>query len=108
MTGYGPIDMLWFDGCGSENHAYDWPRIIREIRRMQPEILIFNMGDPDYRWVGNESGLAPCPCWNVVDDLYLSERSAAPAAMTSARWPLSTRCLISPSRSSIWPLLGRT
>ena len=66
LTGYGEIDVLWFDGCGSEDHQYDWPRICKAIRRMQPNVLIFNMGDPDFRWVGNESGLAPRPCWNVV------------------------------------------
>ncbi|TLS54078.1 alpha-L-fucosidase [Paenibacillus antri] len=67
LTNYGDIDILWFDGCGSEDHEYDWPRIIGEIRRMQPNILIFNMGDPDFRWVGNEDGIAPDPCWNTVD-----------------------------------------
>ena len=72
LTGYGEIDILWFDGCGSENHQYDWKRIIGEIRRMQPNILIFNMGDPDFRWVGNEAGIAPYPCWNVVDSVPFS------------------------------------
>ena len=72
LQGYGQIDILWFDGCGSEGHEYDWARIVKEIRRMQPHILIFNMGDPDYRWVGNESGVAPLPCWNVVDAVDFS------------------------------------
>lgn len=72
LANYGEIDILWFDGCGSEGHQYDWPRIIGEIRRMQPNILIFNMGDPDFRWVGNEDGIAPMPCWNVVDSTGFS------------------------------------
>lgn len=72
LTNYGDIDILWFDGCGSEGHEYDWKRIISEIRRMQPNILIFNMGDPDFRWVGNEDGIAPIPCWNVVDSTEFS------------------------------------
>lgn len=66
---YGKIDILWFDGCGSAGHRYDWRRICGEIRRMQPEILIFSMGDPDFRWVGNEMGLAPIPCWNVKSQI---------------------------------------
>lgn len=95
LTGYGQIDMLWFDGCGSENHTYDWKRIVAEIRRMQPDILIFNMGDPDYRWVGNESGLAPLPCWNTVDQLAISERTDALTPMTTQRWlPAECDCLI--------------
>ncbi len=66
LQNYGDIDILWFDGCGSEGHVYDWNRIIATIRRLQPNILIFNMGDPDFRWVGNEAGIAPQPCWNTV------------------------------------------
>ena len=59
LSNYGKIDYLWFDGCGSENHEYDKKRIIQTIRSLQPEILIFNMWDPDTAWVGNEDGLAP-------------------------------------------------
>jgi len=59
LGNYGKVDYLWFDGCGSENHEYDQPRIIEAIRSMQPEILIFNMWDPDTAWVGNEDGYAP-------------------------------------------------
>ncbi len=66
LSNYGEVDILWFDGCGSENHTYDWPRIVREIRRMQPHVLIFNMGDPDFRWIGNEAGVASTPTWNTV------------------------------------------
>jgi alpha-L-fucosidase len=72
LTPYGDIDILWFDGCGSEGHTYDWPRITAEIRRLQPNVLIFNMGDPDFRWVGNEAGVAPVPCWNTVDAVDFS------------------------------------
>ena len=57
LTNYGKIDYLWFDGCGSEGHKYDEKRIIAAIRSMQPEILIFNMWDPDTRWAGNECGI---------------------------------------------------
>lgn len=67
MSGYGEINVLWFDGCGSAGHKYDWPRIIKEIRRQQPNVLIFNMGDPDFRWVGNEAGIAPVPIWNTIN-----------------------------------------
>jgi alpha-L-fucosidase len=64
---YGPLDILWFDGCGSEDREYDWPRLMNVVRRWQPQVLVFNMGEPDFRWVGNEAGLAPLPCWNTVD-----------------------------------------
>ena len=58
LSNYGKIDYLWFDGCGSEGHKYDEKRIVKVIRELQPDILIFNMWDPDTRWVGNESGYA--------------------------------------------------
>lgn len=72
LSEYGDIDILWFDGCGSEDHTYDWNRIIGTIRRLQPGILIFNMGDPDFRWIGNEDGIAPIPCWNTADSADFS------------------------------------
>ncbi|MFP4055254.1 MAG: alpha-L-fucosidase [Candidatus Brocadiia bacterium] len=78
LTNYGEIDILWFDGCGSQGHRYDWARIIGEVRRLQPDILIFNMGDPDFRWVGNESGMAPLPNWNTVAPTQI-------ASLTDAR-----------------------
>lgn len=72
LTNYGEIDVLWFDGAGSEGHEYDWQRIVQVIRTLQPNILIFNMADPNFRWIGNEDGLAPLPNWNTVDALEVS------------------------------------
>lgn len=72
LTGYGKIDYLWFDGCGSENHKYDTQRIIKVIRNLQPDILIFNMWDPDTRWVGNEDGYAHMPNNLTVDSTDFS------------------------------------
>ena len=69
---YGKIDYLWFDGCGSEGHEYDKPRIIKAIRSLQPKILIFNMWDPDTRWVGNEAGVAGVLNVNQVNALDFS------------------------------------
>jgi len=66
LGSYGGIDILWFDTCGAEQHTFDWPRIIGEIRRLQPGILIFHSGDPDFRWVGNEAGVADLPHWNTT------------------------------------------
>lgn len=59
LTNYGKIDYIWFDGCGSEHHTYDKDRIVKCIRTLQPEIMIFSMWDPDTRWVANEEGIAP-------------------------------------------------
>ncbi|OPA81194.1 hypothetical protein BVG16_02370 [Paenibacillus selenitireducens] len=86
LGNYGDIDILWFDGCGSEDHEYDWKRIIGEIRRLQPNILIFNMGDPNFRWVGNEDGIAPVPCWNVVDALEFSIMTEEKESLSEKLW----------------------
>ena len=72
LTNYGKVDYLWFDGNGSEGHEYDTKRIVGVIRSLQPNILIFNMWDPDTRWVGNEDGYANLPNFNTVSALDFS------------------------------------
>ncbi len=74
LTNYGTVDLLWFDGCYSEGHPFDWDRIVGAIKETQPEVLLFNMGKPDFRWVGNEYGVGDLPNWNVVDSLSYSIR----------------------------------
>jgi len=92
---YGAIDILWFDGCGSEGHKYDWARIIKAIRSMQPGIRIFNMGDPDFRWVGNESGVADTPTWNVVDSVNFSIMTDEKEKLASQLWlPAECDCMM--------------
>ena len=75
LTGYGKIDYLWFDGCGSENHTYDHKRIVSEIYRLQPDILTFC--DPEWtpgvRWIGNEDGYASLNNPLVVSSTDFSE-----------------------------------
>ena len=72
LTDYGKIDYLWFDGCGSEGHQYNKERIVTAIRSLQPDILIFNMWDPDTRWIGNEYGFVPMPNNYVVNAVDFS------------------------------------
>ncbi|MNC04846.1 Alpha-L-fucosidase [compost metagenome] len=67
LTGYGPLTEIWFDGAGSEGRNYDWQRIMDLIKRHQPGAMVFNMGAPTIRWVGNEDGVAPYPCWNTAN-----------------------------------------
>ena len=75
LSGYGKIDYLWFDGCGSEGHEYDKARIVSEIFRLQPDILTFC--DPEWtpgvRWVGNEDGYASLSNPLVVSSTDFSE-----------------------------------
>ena len=76
LTGYGPVDIVWFDGAGQDRKVngrvmpFDWPRIHKFIRKVQPRAVI--SGGADSRWVGNESGKGRSTQWAVqsvsVDD----------------------------------------
>ncbi|WP_169084387.1 alpha-L-fucosidase [Paenibacillus sp. PL91] len=72
LTQYGPLVELWFDGAGSHGREYDWRRIIGLVNQYQPDAMIFNMGIPTIRWVGNEDGVASYPCWNTNESAKLS------------------------------------
>lgn len=67
LTRYGEVFCCWLDGAGSVGRVYDWERIVGQMRELQPETCVFNMGEPDYRWMGNEEGLVPDPAWNVLE-----------------------------------------
>lgn len=67
LTQYGPLVEVWFDGAGSQGREYDWQRIIGLVTQYQPDAMVFNMGQPTIRWVGNEDGVAPYPCWNTSE-----------------------------------------
>lgn len=73
MTGYGALTEVWFDGAGSDGRSYDWPRYMRVVHEHQPDAMIFNMGEPTIRWVGNEDGLASDPVEYVTDRMALNQ-----------------------------------
>lgn len=82
LGGYGTIDYLWLDGCGSEGRQYDHRRITAEIRRLQPGILIF--GDvlregADIRWIGNEEGVASLDNGCMAEKIAFSVNDAGRA-----------------------------
>ena len=72
LTRYGPLVEVWFDGANGEGpngkrQSYDWPRIHRTVRRLQPDAVIFSDAGPDVRWIGNERGVAGETCWATID-----------------------------------------
>jgi alpha-L-fucosidase len=72
LTRYGPLVEVWFDGANGEGpngrrQEYDWPRVHRLVRELQPSALIFSDAGPDIRWIGNERGTAGDPNWCTVD-----------------------------------------
>lgn len=60
FTRYGKLVEIWFDGS-TVTPVGDL------IHRYQPEAMVFQGPDATIRWVGNENGFAPYPCWNALD-----------------------------------------
>ncbi|MFP5227956.1 MAG: alpha-L-fucosidase [Acidobacteriota bacterium] len=60
FTRYGELVEIWFDGSTVTP-------VTDLIRRYQPNAMIFQGQAATIRWVGNEDGYAPYPCWNGID-----------------------------------------
>jgi alpha-L-fucosidase len=101
-TRYGPLCELWFDGAGSERHPYDWDAIMDTCERNQPDAMIFNMGRPTIRWVGNEDGLASDPVWYTVTDTATSIYTDAREGLAGGGWYLPPECDVSIRRGWFW------
>ncbi|HEX7411223.1 MAG TPA: alpha-L-fucosidase, partial [Bacteroidales bacterium] len=85
LTNYGPIFEIWFDGAnggsgyyGGANETrkidattyYDWSNTYKLIRKLQPNIVIWNDGGDraDLRWVGTEAGYVGETNWSLLND----------------------------------------
>jgi len=60
LSRYGELVEIWFDGS-SVTPVGDL------LKRYQPDAMIFQGPQATIRWIGNEDGFAPYPCWNGVD-----------------------------------------
>jgi alpha-L-fucosidase len=84
LTNYGPIFEVWFDGAngGSGYYGgaretrridrktyYDWQNTYKLIRKLQPDIVIWNDGGDrgDLRWVGTEAGFVGETNWSLLN-----------------------------------------
>jgi alpha-L-fucosidase len=100
-TGYGPLMELWFDGAGSVGREYDWDRIIGVVKEHQPDAMIFNMGQPTIRWVGNENGLASDPVNYVVDRTSDTQYTESTSGLRAEHY-LPPECDVSLRRGWFW------
>ncbi len=101
-TGYGELFEIWFDGAGSDQHPYDWDSIMDVVHRHQPRAMVFNMGEPTIRWVGNEDGLASDPCWYTVDATRTSILDDGVDALTGGARYLPPECDVAIRRHWFW------
>jgi len=84
LTNYGEIFEVWFDGAnggdgyyGGANETrkidrttyYDWKNTYAMIRKLQPNIVIWNDGGDrgDLRWVGTEDGYVGETNWSLLN-----------------------------------------
>lgn len=84
LTHYGPVFEVWFDGANGgtgyyggakedrkidRTTYYDWPNTYALVRKLQPDIVIWNDGGDrgDLRWVGTESGYVGETNWSKLD-----------------------------------------
>ncbi len=87
LTRYGRVDEVWFDGANGEGpngkkQLYDWPRYWGEVKRLQPQAVIFSDAGPDIRWIGNEAGTAGETNWSMVDPTVVSAPGVSGEAVT--------------------------
>ncbi|MGY9068259.1 alpha-L-fucosidase [Streptomyces sp. CAS3] len=100
-TRYGPLAEVWFDGAGSAGRTYDWPGVAAVLERHQPQAMVFNLGRPTIRWVGNEDGLAADPCWYTVERTEVSLYDSGEAALPRPMY-LPPECDVSVRRHWFW------
>ncbi len=65
---YGELVEIWFDG-GAIPASKGGPDLVPILKKYQPNAIAFQgpIGTPNLiRWVGNERGVAPYPCWSTA------------------------------------------
>lgn len=72
---YGDLFEIWFDG-GVLSPGQGGADVLSIVRKLQPNAIAFQgpYGHPNLiRWVGNEEGTAPDPCWATADSTTNSD-----------------------------------
>lgn len=74
-SNYGPLFEIWFDG-GVLTPKEGGADVLSLVKELQPDAIAFQGPyghDHLIRWVGNEEGTAPDPCWATADSTTRSD-----------------------------------
>ena len=74
-SNYGKLFEIWFDG-GVLSPKEGGADVLSLVKKLQPEAILFQgpYGHENLiRWVGNELGTAPYPCWATTDSTTNSD-----------------------------------
>ena len=93
---YGKLMEIWFDG-GVLDAAKGGPDMLPILRRLQPNAIVFQGPAASIRWIGNEDGVAPYPCWATVPDV---RDYNGPGSPDGPKW-LPGECDV-PLRQGVW------
>jgi len=93
---YGDLFEIWFDG-GALPVEKGGPDMVPLLEKYQPDAIVFQGPAASIRWVGNERGRAPYPCWATVPD---KADYYGPGDPEGARW-LPAECDV-PVRDHDW------
>jgi len=93
---YGNLMEIWFDG-GVLDPAKGGPDMLPILRRLQPNAIVFQGPAATIRWIGNEDGVAPYPCWATVPEVRDYNGAGDP---NGPKW-LPGECDV-PIRQGIW------
>lgn len=82
---YGELTELWFDGSllPPEDGGLDIGPLLAEL---QPQAVVFQSPYATIRWVGNEDGVAPDPCWATVAVMDQTGGQEGGGAADGATW----------------------
>ncbi|MEI6567130.1 MAG: alpha-L-fucosidase [Verrucomicrobiota bacterium] len=93
---YGKLGEIWFDG-GVLDPAKGGPNMLPILHKFQPGAIVFQGPAATIRWIGNEDGVAPYPCWATVPEV---RDYNGPGSPDGPRW-LPGECDV-PIRKGIW------
>jgi len=81
LSRYGPIFEVWFDGSLTF-------KVSDILAKHAPHAIVFQGPQANIRWVGNEEGIAPDPCWNGAkyDPKTWGTLTAADGTPDGDRW----------------------